>query len=128
MAIGRDTTAKNIKPLGGSVVRRYTAGAAIAAGEIVAMSSDGFIDPTDTTSAVSAVLGVAIQAASAAAEVIDVVVFGPVVCITGGTPGAICYASDTAGEPSESAGSNLGVCGVVEAATIVFVNPVLAVA
>lgn len=39
MAIARDTTAANIKPLEGAIIRRYTAGAAIAAGEIVSMQS-----------------------------------------------------------------------------------------
>ena len=127
MTIARDTTAANIKPLAGAWVDRFTSGDAIAAGEIVVMSSDGYIDPADTTSAVQPVLGIAIQAASAAAEVIDVVTSGRVKCITGGTPGSICYASDTAGEPSESAGSNLGICGLVVTTTVVLVRPVVSV-
>ena len=125
MAIGRDTTAANIKPLDGAIVRRYTCGATVAAGELVVMSSDGKIDPANTTSAVAAVLGVAVQG-GADTNRIDVVVFGPVKAITGGTPGAICYASDTAGEPAESAGTNLGICGIVESATVIFVNPAVA--
>lgn len=123
MAIARNTTAETIKPLNGAVIRRYTAGAAVAAGEIVAMQSDGYVDPADTTSGFMQPVGIALQAATAAGQVIDVVVFGPVVAITGGTPGAVVYASDTAGEPSESAGTNRAVVGWVEAATIAFVNP-----
>ena len=123
MAIARDTTAANIKPLVGSIRRRYTAGAAIAAGEIVSMSSDGFVDPANTTSAAAVVVGIALGAAAAAADIIDVVVFGPVLCLTGGTPGATLHASNTAGEPAESAGSNAGIAGWVEAATIAFVDP-----
>ena len=123
MAIARDTTAKNIKPLQGAVVRRYTTGAAVAAGEIVSMQSDGFVDPADTTSAAQTVVGIALKAASAAGQVIDVVTYGPVKAITGGTPGATLHATDTAGEPGESAGTNAGVAGYVESATIAFVRP-----
>jgi len=126
MAIARDTTADNIKPLNGAIMRRYTAGAAVAAGEIVSMQSDGYVDPANTTSAAQKVVGVALQAASAAGQVIDVVVFGPVVCVTGATPGAIIHASDTAGEPAESAGTNAGVTGFAESATVVFVRPEVA--
>lgn len=122
MSIARDTTAANIKPLEGAIVRRFTAGATIAAGEIVSMQSDGYVDPADTTSAAQRVVGIALAAASAADRV-DVVVFGPVKAITGGTPGSVLYASNTAGEPAESAGSNFGVCGWVEAATVAFVSP-----
>ena len=64
MATARDTTAEHIKPLEGAIVRRFTSGAAIAAGELVSMSSDGYIDPSDSTAAKNYVLGVAIQAAS----------------------------------------------------------------
>jgi hypothetical protein len=126
MAIARDTTADNIKPLNGAIIRRYTAGAAVAAGEIVSMQSDGYVDPANTTSAAQKVMGVALQAATAAAQVIDVVVFGPVVCVTGATPGATIHASDTAGEPAESAGTNGGITGIAESATVVFVRPEVA--
>lgn len=125
MAIARDTTAANIKPLDGAIVRRYTAGATIAAGEIVSMQSDGYVDPADTTSAAQQVVGIALQAAVSGGRV-DVVVHGPVKAITGGTPGADLHASDTAGEPAESAGSNAGIAGFVESATVAFVRPVTA--
>lgn len=125
MAIARDTTADNIKPLNGAIIRRFTAGAAVAAGEIVSMQSDGYVDPANTTSAAQKVMGVALQAA-AAGQVIDVVVFGPVVCVTGATPGATIHASDTAGEPAESAGTNGGITGIAESATVVFVRPEVA--
>lgn len=79
MATARDTVAEHIKPLEGAIVRRFTSGAAIAAGELVSMSSDGYIDPSDSTAAKNYVLGVAIQAAAAAGARVDVVVFGPVI-------------------------------------------------
>lgn len=123
MAIARDTTAANVKPLEGAIVRRFTAGSAIAAGELVSMSSDGYIDPSDSTSAKNPVLGVAVQAAAAAGPRIDVVVFGPVVCLTGATPGALVYNSTTAGEPLESTAGNQTATGIAESATVLFVRP-----
>lgn len=125
MSIARQTTADNVKPLEGSIIRRYTPGAAIAVGEIVSMSADGYVDPADTTSADAVVVGIALEAATgeAAPGKIDVVIYGPVTAITGGTPASILYATDTAGEPGESAGSNDGIAGFVEAATIAFVRP-----
>lgn len=125
MAIARDTDAKRVKPLEGAIVRRFTAGAAVAAGQVVAMQSDGFVDPANTTAAAQQVAGIAIQAV-AAGERADVVVFGPIVCLTGATPGATLHASDTAGEPAESAGTNAGIVGFVESATVAFVRPVSA--
>lgn len=121
MAIARDTTAANIKPLEGAIVRRYTAGTTIAAGEIVAMQSDGYVDPSDSTSAAMQNVGIALTAA-AATQRVDVVVFGPVQCVTGGTPGASLYNSTTAGEPSESTAGNQTKLGFVESATVVFVS------
>lgn len=126
MAIGRDTTAANIKPLEGALIDRFTAGAAIAAGELVAMSSDGFIDPCDSTGAKSLVLGVAVQAASAAGERIDVVTHGRVKCLTGATPGAVVYNSTTAGEPLETTAGNQTIAGIAVSAEILFVRPALA--
>ena len=127
MAIARTTAANSeqVKPLGGAIIRRFTLGATVLPGEVVSMQSDGFVDPADTTSAAQQVVGVAIKG-GLITERADVVVHGPIVCITGGTPGAGVHASDTAGEPAESAGSNAGVVGFVEAATIVFVRPVSA--
>ena len=123
MAIARDTTAANIKPLEGAIIRRFTAGATIAAGELVSMMADGFVDPTDTgTFAGALVVGVALQAVSST-EVVDVVTYGPVKCITGGTPAALVSGSDTAGEPSESVGTKDVIAGWNESATVLFVRP-----
>jgi len=124
MAIARDTTAANIKPLEGAITRRFTAGAAIAAGELVSMMADGNVDPTNTTAFTGAqIVGVAIQAAAAAADRVDVVISGPVKCLTGATPAAIVYGSDTAGEPAESAGTKSAIAGFAESALILFVRP-----
>lgn len=120
MAIARDTTAANIKPLGGAVVRRGTLGATTAAGEIVELQSDGYWDPANAA-AVIMNGGIALQA-GVSGEVVDIVVFGPVKCLTGATPGAIVYVSDTAGEPAETAGTKSAVIGFAESATVLFVN------
>ena len=122
MAAARQTTASLIKPLEGAKVRRFTAGATVAAGELVSMQSDGKVDPSDTTSAAVVNAGVAVGAGSDG-TVIDVVIHGPIECMTGATIGAIIHATDTAGEPGESAGTNAGIAGWAESATVLFVNP-----
>ena len=123
MAATRDTTAKNIKPLTGAIIRRHTSGAAIAAGECVGLSDDGFVDPCDMTSAVDQAIGVAIQAASGAAEEIDVVVYGPVKCITGGTIGATVFNTTSAGEYTQTDSGDTTAVGYAESATVLFVQP-----
>lgn len=123
MAAARETTAELIKPLEGSITRRFTAGATISAGEIVSMSADGYIDPTDCANFPGAtVLGIAVQAAVAGQRV-DVVTFGPIICLTGATPGGLIYATDTAGEPGEAVGTKDVLVGIAESATILFVRP-----
>ena len=120
MAIARETTAKLVKPLQGAIVRRGTLGATTVAGEIVELQSDGKWDPADATAVVKNG-AIAVQG-GADTEEVDLVRFGPVKCITGGTPGEVVYVSDTAGEPAESAGTKSAVIGYVEAADILFVN------
>jgi hypothetical protein len=122
MAIARQTDTTKIRPLAGALTRQYTAGATIAIGELVAMSADGFLDPADTTSADATVVGIALEAA-VTGDKLAVCTYGAVTAVTGGTPGATLHASDTAGEPAESAGTNSGVAGRVDSATTVFINP-----
>lgn len=123
MAIARDTTAKNIKPLEGAVIRRVTLGDTVAAGEIVALASDGKFDPAIATSITLAFgFGIAIQA-GVDGDKADVVVFGPVKCLTGATKGALVFVSDTAGEPSETAGTKSEIIGMTESDTVLFVRP-----
>ena len=125
MAISRETDAKLVKPLEGAIVRRYTAGSTIEAGEAVSMASDGYVDPADTGDATLAyVLGIALQDVSAG-ERVDVVTSGPVLMGSGATIGAVIYATDTAGEPGEAAGTVTSIIGVAESATVVFVRPQL---
>lgn len=123
MAWARETDASLVKPLEGAIVRRFTAGATIEAGEAVIMSSDGFVDPGLADAVATAiVLGIALQDVVAGQRV-DVVIFGPVNMATGGTAGAQLFLSDTAGEGAETAGTKVSVIGIVESATVVMVNP-----
>lgn len=122
MAIARDTTAANIKPLEGAIIRRYTAGATIAAGELVSLMADGYVDPTDTAAFTGAnIVGVALTAA-VATDRVDVVVSGPVNCLTGATPAHLVYGTDTAGEPGEAVGTKDVIAGFAESATVLFVR------
>jgi hypothetical protein len=122
MAFGRDTTAEHIKPLEGSITRRFTAGATIAAGELVSMQSDGYVDPSDSTAAKMPVLGVALQAAAVGGR-LDVVTFGPVLCLQEATVGGVIYNSTTPGEPLETVAGNQTSAGIAESATVLFVRP-----
>lgn len=121
MAATRDTTAANIKPLGGAIVRRGTAGATIAAGEAVSLQTDGKWDPAIGTAVVKTV-GIAVQAGVDGDE-IDIVRHGPVNCMTGATIGAWVYVNDTAGEFDETGGTKDTIIGYAETATILFVQP-----
>lgn len=125
MALVREADATLVKPLEGAIVRRFTAGSTIEAGEAVAMASDGAIDPADTSTITLAMpLGVALGPVDyAAGDRVDVCVFGPVVCMTGATIGDVVYASDTAGEPSHTAGTKTAILGMPESATVLFVSP-----
>lgn len=120
MAIARDTTAANIKPLTGAIVRRGVLGDTTSAGEVVELQSDGYWDPAVGTAVVMNG-GIAVQG-GVVGDTVDIVVFGPVQCLTGATPGAIVYVSDTAGEPAETAGTKSAVIGFNESATVLFVN------
>lgn len=123
MAWARETDASLVKPLEGAKVRKFTAGTTIEAGEAVCMMSDGFVDPALADAVATAiVLGVALQDA-VVGDRIDVVTHGAVTMATGGTAGAQLFLSDTAGEGAETAGTKVSVIGIVESATVVFVNP-----
>ena len=123
MSFGRETTEANVKPLKGAIVRRYTTGAAVEAGEAVYLDSSGYIQPT-AANAVSTnfCIGIAVQDI-ASGDRGDVVIHGPILCLIDATPGNVIYTSDTAGEPAESAGTYDCVIGVAESATVLLVNP-----
>lgn len=121
MAFGRETTAKLVKPLEGSVVRRVNLGATTAAGELITLQADGKWDPTNTAAA-QLTVAVALQGGGDGDRV-DAVFAGPVQCVQDATPGGLVYASDTAGEPATSAGTKSLIVGFAESATVLFVQP-----
>jgi len=124
MAASRNTTAKDIQPLRGAIVRRGTVGATVAAGEVVELQSDGYWYPADSSAAVIGLLGVALNAGSTAGtDKIDIVMHGPVECLSGATEGAPIYCTDTAGEPGESPGTKSTMIGHAESETILYVDP-----
>ncbi len=121
MAIARQTTAAKIKPGRNAIVEQGVVGATIAAGEIVTLQSDGYWDPGIGTG-VTLNGGIAVQG-GAVGDTIDIVVLGRVECLTGATPGAAVYVSDTAGEPAETAGTKSFVIGYALSATALMVMP-----
>lgn len=121
MALGRDTTAENIKPLQGAIDRRATLGTTVSAGEAITLQSDGKWDPTDASTA-QLTVAIALQG-GVDGNVVDTVRYGPVKNITGGTIGSLIYASDTPGEFSHTAGTKDLVIGYAETAVILFVQP-----
>jgi hypothetical protein len=120
MAASRDTTAEHIKPLEGAIVRRVQLGATTEAGELITEQSDGKWDPTNT-GGVQFTVAVALQG-GVDTDSVDAVFFGPVVCMSGATKGALIYATDTAGEPGESTGTKGLIAGFAESATVLFVQ------
>lgn len=123
MAAAIDTNAEHIKPLlsRGAKTFRGTYGTTVGAGMPVTLQSDGFWDPTDT-STVQVTVAIAVKGGVVGDED-DLVDSGPVVCMTGATPGTLIYASDTAGGIGESAGTKGLVIGYAEDATTLIVKP-----
>lgn len=120
MALARQTDATRIKPGRNAIVEQGIVGAAIVAGEAVSLQTDGYWDPAIATGVVKNV-GIAVQS-GAVGDTIDIVMHGPIECVTGGTPSSILFVSDTAGEPAESAGTKSAVIGFVMTETKVYVN------
>ena len=105
-------TAANIRALteNGAVIRRHIAGGTITIGQLVALSSDGFVDPANATDsqALSMAIGIAVQSYDgetrlAITDPVSVCVYGPVSGFSGMTPGANHYVSDTAGALDDAA-------------------------
>ena len=121
MAAISKASAANVKPLEGAIVRRGTLGASVTAPSPVTLQSDGKWDPCDT-SAAQLTVGVAIQTGVDTQEV-DIVMYGPVVALSGATIGALVYGADAAGGFETAVGTKDLVIGYAETATVLFVNP-----
>ena len=123
MAATRETDNTLVKPLEGAIIRRYTTGGAVEAGEAVYLDSSGYIQPTNAGAvATNFCIGIAVQDI-ASGDSGSVVTYGPILCMSGATPGGIVYTNDTAGEFDETGGTKTCVIGVAETATILFVMP-----
>ena len=126
MAFGRNTVLSHVRPLvvandPRTIIRQGTLGATTEAGEIVALQSDGKYDPA-AASGVIKFAGVALNSGGDG-DPVDVLLLGPCAVLAEATPGTVIYASDTAGEYSETAGTKSFIIGYAETATILFVHP-----
>jgi predicted RecA/RadA family phage recombinase len=117
------TDTAKIKPLRGAIVRRYNAGAAVTAGYPVYLDSNGAVRiASGTAVSTNAVIGVALTAIASGARG-DVVIKGPVYCLTGATPGSNLLPMNSAGGMDHTGGTKKTVVGVAETAEILFVRP-----
>lgn len=115
------TIGTDIKPLQGAIIRRGTLGATVTKGHPVTLQSDGYWDHCNTSTA-QLTVAVAVEG-GAVGERIDLVVYGPIKCLSGATIGALVYGSDTAGAYDDAVGTKDLVIGYAESATVLFVNP-----
>ena len=115
------TIGTDIKPLTGAIIRRGTLGATVTKGHPVTLQSDGYWDHCQTTAA-QLTVAVAVEG-GVVGDRVDLVVYGPIQCISGATIGALVYGSDTAGAYDTAVGTKDLVIGYAESATVLFVNP-----
>ena len=120
MAAITKVSAANVKPLEGAIVRRGQLGATVTAPSPVTLQSDGFWDGTDT-SAAQLTVGVALQS-GVLGDWIDIVMFGPMVALSGATIGSLVYAADAAGGFETAVGTKDVIIGYAETAEILFVK------
>ena len=119
--MGAITIGTDIKPLQGAMRRRGTLGATVTKGHPVTLQSDGYWDHTNTTAA-QLTVAVAVQG-GAVGDVVDLVHYGPIQCLSGATIGALVYGSDPAGAYDDAVGTKDLVIGYAESATVLFVKP-----
>ena len=127
-------TAADVRPLPGAVIQRFTADAALNVGDAVYIKSDGDAAQADADDATQAqAVGIVASApngatSAAAGDTVDVVVAGPVTGFSSMTPGALCYASTTAGKvadaaPAGASGDYKWIIGRAISATTILVGP-----
>jgi len=114
------TIGTDIKPLQGAIIRRGTLGATVTKGHPVTLQSDGYWDHCDTSTA-QLTVAVAVQG-GVVGDRVDLVMDGPIQCISGATPGSLVYGSDTAGAYDTAVGTKDLVIGYAESATVLFVK------
>ncbi len=122
--------AASVRPLGGCIIRRFTAGEAMTPGQPVYMSGDDEVSLTDGTDATkSFCIGVVVAGASGTAaiadgEECDVVLFGPVTGYsTNMAKNKPFYVDDDAGIIADAAGTKDTIIGWGLNGTTMLVHP-----
>jgi hypothetical protein len=120
MAAITKAAAALVKPLEGAIVRRGTLGGSVTAPSPVTLQSDGKWDASDT-SAAQLTIGVTVQTGVDGQEV-DIVMFGPMIALSGATIGNLVFAADAAGGFETAVGTKDTIVGYAETAAVLFVK------
>ena len=126
-------TAGDVRPLPGAVVRRFDAGGTLYTGQGCYIAADGDVERSDADSSSLTAQAIGIFVAdntgatiATAGDRVDVVMFGAVTGYSSMTPGALVFASTSAGglvQGTPSAGSHVVPIGIALDASTIFVNP-----
>lgn len=107
-------TPYGVRPLADALVRRFTAGTDVDAGDVVIVGSDGEIEPASADSAANAMArGIVLADAYGGTSFVsgqrlDVLLAGPCFGFSGLVPGSTAWVSATAGKLSDAAPAELG--------------------
>lgn len=125
-------TPADVRPLPGSVVRRFDAGGAIALGDAVYVAADGDVEKADAGAILTAaVIGICVgtehsPTAAAAGEAVDIQLSGPLAGFSSLTPGERLFASAVAGKIADAAPAATNfifVVGTVISAAVIHIRP-----
>ena len=122
----------SVRPLGGAIIRRFTAGEAMTPGQPVYVSANDTVSLTDGSAvATAACIGVAVAAASggatiASGEACDVVTEGAVTGYTTNmAAGKLLFVDDDAGVIADATGTKSTIIGVGMNASTMYVRPTI---
>jgi len=117
--------AADVRPLGGCIIRRFTSGDTITAGQPVYLSAADTVSLADGSAAsTSFAIGVALNAAASGVEV-DVVMEGPVAGYsTNMAQNILLYVDNDAGVISTAAGTKTTIIGIGLSASVLYVHPI----
>lgn len=117
-------TALKVSPLKGAITRDFTAGGSGSVGNLVYIDGANGAKQADGSAAGTAEargIVVAVEGGKTtfvSGDRLTVVILGPVAGFAGMTPGALHYASDTAGALADAAGTATKCVGFAESATV----------
>jgi len=123
-------TAAQVATLPGAITRRHVAGGTLSVGQLVSLSTDGYVDPADGNVAEGTLarpIGIVVasydgETSIASGDPVTVCVFGPVSGFSSMTPGDNHYLSDTAGRINDAVGTYDKIVGYAETASVLFVH------